>query len=106
MNRAQRAQQLWPLLAFAARNRQILFYGEIAKVCGVPAAAVGQNLEPIQRYCAEKALPPLTSIVVNRETGLPGTGFTAAADVPGAQVRTFLFDWFGIEAPSETDLKD
>ena len=47
-------------------------YGMLAKLIGVPAAALGKLLEPIQSYCIVERLPPLTILVVRQETGLPG----------------------------------
>lgn len=100
MKREQRAAQLWSILALAAKNRQVLTYGILARLTGVPRRGQGQLLEPIQSYCMLKKLPPLTAIVVNDETGLPGSGFTAASDVPKTQLRVFDFNWLTHGAPA------
>jgi len=100
MTREQRAQQLWSILTLAARNRQILTYEIIGQACGVPAPALGDFLRPIQQYCSENNLPPLTSIVVNKTTGIPGEGFIAAQDVPRAQSDVFATNWLEQRAPS------
>ena len=52
-------------------------YGQLGKPIGVPTAGLGQLLEPIQSYCIAHGLPPLTVLVVQQESGLPGPGFTA-----------------------------
>lgn len=104
MNRAQRAQQIWSVLALAASNRQILTYDLLGRACGVPAAGIGDFLRPIQQYCSERGWPPLTSLVVSKESGIPGDGFIAEADVPRAQSRTFGHDWLAEQAPSEDEL--
>jgi alkylated DNA nucleotide flippase Atl1 len=49
MSREQRAAQIWSVLAFAASNRQIIAYGLLAKLIGVPRAALGKLLGPIRR---------------------------------------------------------
>ncbi|MCW8109719.1 hypothetical protein OPS25_14530 [Alteromonas ponticola] len=103
MNRAQRAQQLWSLLVVAADNHQILTYDRVARATGVVRPSIGDFLRPIQQYCTENDLPPLTSIVVSDRTGLPGDGFIAAEDVPHAQMAVFRFNWFEHQAPSEVD---
>jgi putative restriction endonuclease len=104
MNRAQRAQQLWSILVIAAQNRQVLTYEIVGKACGVPAASIGDFLRPIQQYCSENGLPPITSLVVGKESGSPGEGFIAAKDVPGSQAQTFSWDWLAGPAPSEEEL--
>lgn len=96
----ERASQLWSLLAFAARNRQVLTYDIVSKLTGVPRPGLGQLLEPIQSYCLIKELPPLTILVVSEDTGLPGTGFIAAQDVPKTQMNVFSYDWLEHAAPS------
>jgi len=100
MTREQRAQQLWSILVLAARNRQVLTYEIVAQACGVPAAGIGDFLRPIQQYCSEEGLPPLTSIVVNKNSGVPGDGFIAAPDVPRAQMEVFGKNWLEETAPS------
>lgn len=52
-----------------------------------------------------KKLPPLTILVVNDETGVPGSGFVAAADIPKTQMEVFDFDWLEHGAPSVEDFQ-
>lgn len=106
MKREERAQQLWSILVLAATNRQVLTYEIVAHACGVPPPSIGDFLRPIQQYCSEKGLPPLTCIVVNKNTGLPGEGFIAAENVPLAQIQTFSVDWLSLTAPSADHLAD
>lgn len=105
MTRAQRAQQLWCLLALAAMNRQILTYDIVARLTGVVRPSIGDFLRPIQQYCTEEGLPPLTSLVVSEKDGLPGEGFIAAADVPVAQVRVFQHSWLETTTPKVQQLE-
>jgi hypothetical protein len=106
MTREQRAQQLWSVLVLAAQNRQILTYEMVGNACFLPPPAIGDFLRPIQQFCTEKELPPLTSIVVSKQTGLPGDGFIAAESVPMAQLQTFLHNWLGVAAPSAEQFAD
>src|SRR5436190_456598 len=106
MNREERSQQLWSLLALAATNRQVLTYDIVARLTGVVRLGIGDFLRPIQQYCAENRLPALTSIVVSEDSGLPGEGFIAAQDVPAAQVRVFRHDWLQRPAPSADELAE
>lgn len=103
MKIAERAAQIWSVLALAARNRQILTYPLLSRLIGVPAPGLGQLLEPIQSYCLLKRLPPLTIIVVSSDTGLPGSGFTAASDIPRKQHEVFATDWLAHGAPSSEE---
>jgi hypothetical protein len=96
---------MWPVLVLAARNRQILTYALLGELVGVPATDLGRLLEPIQSHCILKDLPPLTSIVVDARTGMPGEGFIAADNLPQAQAETFLFDWLSCPVPSRDDYR-
>jgi hypothetical protein len=64
MTRKQRSQQLWSILVLAARNRQVLTYEIISQACRVPAPSLGDFLRPIQQYCSENNMPPLTSMQI------------------------------------------
>ena len=107
MNRSERASQIWSVLAWAAKHRQTLTYPQVGKLIGVPAAGLGQLLEPIQSYCLVNNLPPLTVIVVRQGTGLPGSGFTgaAAAALDKAQADVFAKDWLEHGNPQPANLE-
>jgi hypothetical protein len=102
----ERAAQIWSVLAWAAHCRQALTYDIVSKLIGVPRQGLGQLLEPIQSYCLVNQLPPLTILVVRGDTGLPGTGFTAAQDIPRTQLEVFSYDWLEHGAPSPEQLED
>ncbi|MFE8033571.1 hypothetical protein [Thiohalocapsa marina] len=95
MTKTERACQIWSVLAWAARNRQTLTYGQLSRLIGVPAAGLGKLLEPIQSYCLVSELPPLTILVVQQDSGLPGAGFTGAlaAELASKQMDVFAYDW-------------
>jgi hypothetical protein len=101
----ERAAQIWPVLALAATNRQQLTYDMLGNLIGVARQGLGQQLEPIQSYCLIHELPALTILVVKKETGLPGTGFTAAAaaEYGQAQQRVYDFDWLKHGCPKPED---
>jgi hypothetical protein len=104
MTAPERAAQIWPVLLLAARNHQILTYGVLADLIGVPCAGLGQLLEPIQSYCLIRGLPPLTVLVVGKKSGLPGDGFTAAQEIPPTQMKVFGFDWIRQPKPTPNEL--
>lgn len=106
----ERAYQLWPLLAFLATHRQTITYGVVSQIVGVPAVALGQSRGPIQNYCLKNKLPPLTIVVVNQDTGLPGLGFVAvdtlsASQFAREQARVFDFAWMERTCPSIADFE-
>ena len=108
MTRSERASQIWAVLAWAAKNRQTLTYGLLSQLIGVPTAGLGQLLEPIQSYCLQEELPPLTILVVQQEAGLPGIGFTGAnaAEYASAYMDVFEYDWLGHGNPQPAALEE
>jgi hypothetical protein len=100
-----RAAQIWSILALAARNRQVLTYNLVAKLTGVARVGLGRCLEPIQSYCLLHQLEPLTILVVQEKSGLPGVGFIAAQDIPGTQQRVFSYDWVAHGCPSSAEFE-
>ena len=105
MKRSERASQIWPVLVLCAKQRQVLTYDLIGKLIGVPRHGLGQLLEPIQSYCLLNDLPPLSSLVVGSQTGMPGEGFIAAADLPAAQAKVFAWPWLEHSPPNAEDLE-
>ena len=113
MTKYERASQIWAVLAWAAKNRQTLTYGHLSKLIGVPTAGLGQLLEPIQSYCLRKKMPPLTILVVQQDTGWPGTGFTGATvdEYAEAYMKVYRYGWLehgnpqpeGLEAASRNN---
>jgi len=106
MTTADWASIIWPVLTLAACNHQVLTYDRLAKLVGQVRPALGQCLEPIQSYCLLNGLPALTAIVVSEKTGLPGTGFTAASDVPRTQIAVFNHNWLNTKVPLSIALKE
>jgi hypothetical protein len=101
MTVSERASQIWSVLALCATKRQTLLYDELSRLIGVPLPGLGQLLEPIQSYCLIHGKPPLTSIVVGRNSGVPGEGFIAGENVPKAQADVFNNDWLALSPSSE-----
>ena len=79
MKRTERAMQIWQILLGAAHNRQTVTYGQIADHLGLGGAGVlSQTLDLIHHYCVAKELPSITCLVVNQESGIPGSGYDPA----------------------------
>ena len=105
MTASERAAQIWPILVLCAARRETLTYDLLGRLIGVPAQGLGQLLEPIQSYCLLEALAPLTALVVNQTTGLPGDGFIGASDVPRAQADVYSRDWLSDNPPDAEALR-
>lgn len=89
-----RALQIWQILIAKASNRQTVTYGIFADLLGFHGAGVlAHMLGHIMFYCQQNDLPPLTVIVVNQDTGLPGEGLSGA-DLSADRERAFNFRWF------------
>lgn len=103
-----RASQCWQILISKANTSSIITYGELAKLMGIHHRPLGYILGYIMYYCQHNELPPLTSIVVNQDTGVPGEGFTAEepANVPAQHIQVFRYDWFDLVPPTIEEFKE
>jgi hypothetical protein len=98
-----RAHQIWLILIGAARNRQMLNYGIIADILGYGGPSpVIRPLGHIMYWCSENRLPPLTTLVVNQETGEPGGGLTTGG--PKDLESVYSYPWYSIFPPSPEEL--
>src|SRR5689334_8035467 len=103
-NKFELGHMAWPILTQAAAERRVLTYLDLATALGYRGARVTRfALWTIQDFCLEKNLPPLTSLVVNKGTKVPGSGFIAwEGDIGDAQARVFDFDWPLVPTPFPT----
>lgn len=104
MTRSERAQLAWQVLVAAAHNRQVLTYSILADHIGMGPGTLAEVLGCIMHYCAQKNLPPLTVLVVNKDTGLPGAGLRTLEDLPRDRERVFAEEWFKRLPPTEPEL--
>jgi putative restriction endonuclease len=103
---ATRATQIWQILVCKASNRKTLTYGQLAELIGFKGAGtLAHFLGHIMYYCLQNGLPPLTVLVVNQETGLPGEGLIEA-NLNADRERVFRFNWFGIVPPTPEELEE
>ena len=107
MTRYQRSNQIWSLLICGARDRKSYTYGDVAKILGFGGAGtMAQFLGPIMWLCEDRGWPPLTVLVVNQNTGLPGEGLSTLEDVNQDRESVFNFDWFSLEPPQDLDFEN
>ena len=105
MKRSETACIIWSLLTMSAIRRQTITYRLLARLLGVARKDLARLLEPVQSYCILASLPPLTSLVVDSQSGVPGEGFIAAANLPRAQAETFAHDWLAENVPTPADFQ-
>ena len=99
------ALQIYLILIGAAHFRQTLTYGGVAKMLGFDGAGVlAQILDHILYWCIENNLPPLTSIVVSKNSGRAGEGFIGSDDPISAREAVYEFDWYAIIPPTPDEL--
>ena len=62
-------------------------------------------LGQIMNYCKNTGLPPLTCLVVNQDTGLPGAGLSTVEDLPRDREAVYRKNWFGLPPVQVSDFE-
>ena len=86
-----------------AKNRQTLNYTQVGDIIHRHPRVMRYVLSRLQDFCKQMRLPPLTGIVINKRSQLPGTGFIAHAidDIETAFEEVFDYDWSSVPNPFE-----
>lgn len=94
---------IWPMLTAADSSGRTLTYTDVASPIATNPLSVGYALGPVQAYCMENRLAPLTVIVVGLRTGVPGNGFIAwdVDDLPAAMAAVRAQNWDLVGNPFE-----
>lgn len=106
MKSAENALQIWEFLVQHASVGQHLTYEDISKRTGKR----GQNwmipsLDMIQNYCLSAGLPPLTSVVVQKQSEKPGSGYVCRLGVVEKDWEwVHSFNWSEQIKPNSTEL--
>lgn len=106
INQAERAGHAWNILAEVARKRETITYGQLGAAIGIHHRAIRYVLGPIQDYCLEEKLPPLT-ILVHSTSGLLGIGFIAHGrdDLDGGVNAVWQHDWKSQQNPFDFSIQ-
>lgn len=103
-----RALQAWQILVGKAMNRQTITYEGLSKLMYSKSAAgvLASILGHVAFFCNENGLPPLTAIVVNSTSGLPGEHIPVddLAKLNEKREEVYRHDWYDVYPPSEDDL--
>ena len=107
------AQQIWLILTShsvfqpdtSEWGKGIITYSDLAELMGKSrqaARTLDRQLGTVGYYCLENGLPPLNAVVVNQETGMPGSYVVETK--PGSwkrdQKKVLKQDWFSVRPPS------
>jgi hypothetical protein len=106
---ASRALQAYVILIGKATNQQTIQYLQLCELMHYGKGPVlAHPLGKIMNWCEREGLPALTSLVVEKETGIPSTGLTTVTEhsFPAEQQRVFSFDWFSIFLPTLQELTE
>lgn len=108
---------IWSKLVKLAKTGKNCCYSDV--VCSVFAKyqiplpnEIGYLLGPIMEFCHKKKLPPLTSLIVNKKTRIPGEGLTRCKicnqrDLEKVYKRVSAYKWEKIQNPFvKYDLKN
>ena len=108
MTRSERALQIWQVLLGLAHNRQTITYETLAELIGMGNISIGLNqpLTLLMNYCQQNNLPPLTILVVQKHSGIPGQGLTTIEDLNKDREDVFNYDWFKLKPLQFSDLED
>jgi len=101
------ARQAWDILtSLAAEGEQSdtylywrgrITYTELAESLGAHERGLVPMLELIMEHCRSSGLPPLTGLVVLKETGAPSDGFPL--ELTPSIPSIYTFEWEGTEHP-------
>ncbi|NGO51783.1 hypothetical protein [Allomesorhizobium camelthorni] len=88
---SEQTERMVRLLAYVARNKATITYGEFAGIVGgMIARGAGQKLtKELAPHCREQGLPPLWALVVNAGTGQSSDPEVTPADL----AHCYSFKW-------------
>lgn len=102
-----RACQIWQILIGCAARRETKTYQDLVTLLGHDQPKVlAKQLGRIMHYCSQNKLPPLTVLIVNKNTGRPGDGLALTADRGVLRERVYQYDWYGIVPPTEEQYRE
>lgn len=103
------ASAYYPILIDLAKHKHCLTYSELveraketypgnAVVENAIAVSTGRKLDVVRIFTAERELPDLTCLVINKGDGECGVGFTQHFDPVAAREKVFSFDWSAVSS--------
>ena len=113
LNDVQLAAAYYPILIDLAKHKHCLTYGELVEkvqkmypdkeyVKNAIAVSTGRKLDVVRIFTSERSLPDVTSLIINKNQGEYGTGFTDHFNPEEARKEVYSYDWS--EVSSDFDL--
>lgn len=113
LNDIRLAASYYPILIDLAKHKHCLTYGELVEkakemypdkkyVQNAIAVSAGRKLDVVRIFTSERDLPDVTSLIINKNGGECGTGFTDYFNPEKARSEVYSYDWS--EVSSEFDL--
>jgi hypothetical protein len=102
-----RALQIYLVLIGCAANRQTITYAKLSERLGLLTPSwLPPSLSYLADWCLHEGLPPLTSLALADDAGVPGPGYPLRLEsLPAQQSRARRFDWYAIMPPTVADLE-
>jgi hypothetical protein len=120
-----RAQQIWHILTshavlkpdgqyesdggWSGWGKGLITYSDLAEQMGMSRNAgrtLSRHLGLIGFFCIENNLPPLNTIVINDDTGIPGKGVVEKKGFSKDQKNVLDHPWFSYRPPTIGVLKN
>jgi len=113
LNDVQLAAAYYPILIDLAKHKHCITYGELIEksqemypdkeyVKNAIAVSTGRKLDVVRVFTSERNLPDVTSLIINKNQGECGTGFTEHFNPEEARTEVYSYDWS--EVLSDFDL--
>jgi len=102
-----RAVQAWQILVGKAMSRQTVTYLGLSRLMYQKAAqgVLDKILGLIAFYCIDNELPALTSIVVGKGRGTPGSDIPVdVSQIDALREKVNEYDWFNVYPPTKDQL--
>ena len=105
---SDRAVQAWQILVGKAMNRQTVTYLGLSRLMYQKDApgVLDKILGHVAYYCNANDLPPLTSIVVGKGRGTPGSDIPVdLSKIDAERESVYEHDWYDVYPPSKDELR-
>jgi len=112
----QLASAYYPILVDLAKHKHCLSYSELVErakteypdrpaVQKAIAVSTGRRLDVVRFFTAERSLPDLSALIINKGTGECGMGFTRSFDPVATREQVFAYDWTGVSTDFDGFIK-
>jgi hypothetical protein len=116
LNDVQLASVYYPILIDLAKHKHCLTYGELVEraketylskpaVQNAIAVSTGRKLDVVRIFTAQRELPDLTCLIINKGVGECGAGFTQHFDPVATREKVFAFDWNAVSSDFDGYIK-